>query len=58
MVEPNRVREMLGTRLPFAENDAISGHRVNLSGASVQLDFGWTIAIAYCTAVTFHLARV
>ena len=39
-------------------NEPISGHRVNVSGASVRLDFGRTIAIASGTAVTFHLARV
>jgi non-lysosomal glucosylceramidase len=39
-------------------NEPIGGHRVNVSGASVQLDFGRTIAIAGGTALTFHLARV
>jgi hypothetical protein len=50
--------KILVSNLHGPGDEPISGHRVNVSGASVQLDFGRTIAIASGTAVTFHLARV
>jgi hypothetical protein len=40
------------------DHQPISGHKVNVVGAAVQLDLGQTIPVASGTALAFELSRV